>query len=232
MSPSSPPSSKTPADVPRTAAPRRRQRLSTEERERQIIEGAIQFFSEHGLAGQMRELATTIGVSHPLVFHYFPSKKALIERVYAEVYLGRWKPEWEHRVKDRSEPFEERVTRVYIDYARTILTKEWVRILIHSALADGYINDNYLTLVGERLLRPIIGETRIELGLDDDREPTEAENELIWGLHGGIFYIGVRHWIYGHKFPENLPQVVTDRVRAFVLAAREIFPREAGKPAG
>lgn len=226
------PADKPGAESPKAAAPRRRQRLSTEERERQIVDGAIQFFSEHGLNGQMRELATQIGITHPLLFHYFPNKRALIERVYTEIYLGRWKPEWEHWVRDRSEPFEARLTRVYIDYARTILTKEWVRILIHSALSDGYITDNYLTLVGQRLLRPIIGEARIDLGLDDSRDPTEAENELTWGLHGGIFYIGVRHWVYGHKFPEDLPGVVTDRVRAFILATREIFPREAGRPAG
>ncbi|MGQ9367090.1 TetR/AcrR family transcriptional regulator [Azospirillum sp. ST 5-10] len=227
-----PPSSKSPADARRSGTPRRRQRLSIEERERQIVDSAIEFFSEFGLGGQTRELATRIGVSHPLLFHYFPSKKALIERVYTEVYLGRWKPEWEQWVRDRGESVEARLTRVYIDYAHTILTKEWVRILIHSALADGYITDNYLALVDQRLLRPIISEVRTELGLADDREPSEAETELTWGLHGGIFYIGVRHWVYGHKFPENLAQVVTDRVRAFVLATREVFPREAGRPAG
>lgn len=210
-----------------SGTPRRRQRLSTEERERQIVEGAIAFFSECGLAGQMRELAARIGITHPLLFHYFPSKRALIERVYKEVYLGRWKPEWERWILEREESVETRLARVYGDYAKTILTKEWVRILVYSALADGYITDNYLSLVGERMLRPIIGEVRIELGLDDDRPAGEAENELVWGLHGGIFYIGVRHWIYGHKFPDNLNQVVLDRVRAFVLAAREVFPREA-----
>ncbi len=203
--------------------------MSTEQRERQIVDAAIAFFSDCGLNGQTRELAARIGITHPLLFHYFPNKRALIERVYAEVYLGRWKPEWEHWILDRGCTVEARLTRVYCDYAATILTKEWVRILIHSALADGYINDNYLALVDRHLLRPIISETRIELGLDETRPPTEAEHELIWGLHGGIFYIGVRHWIYGHPFPQDLTQVVTDRVRAFMLAARELFPREANR---
>jgi AcrR family transcriptional regulator len=204
-----------------------RQRLSTEERERQIVASAIEFFSECGLGGQTRELAARIGITHPLLFHYFPNKRALIERVYAEVYLGRWKPQWEQWIDDRSTSVEQRLTRVYCDYAVTILTKEWVRILIHSALADGYINDQYLALVDRHLLLPIIRETRIELGLDDQRPPSEAEHELIWGLHGGIFYIGVRHWIYGHPFPQDLAGVVTDRVRSFVLAAGELFRREA-----
>jgi AcrR family transcriptional regulator len=204
-----------------------RKRLPTEERERQIVDGAIEFFSECGLTGQMRELAIRIGITHPLLFHYFPNKAALIQRVYEEVYLGRWKQEWETAIKDRSQSLEQRLNTVYSDYAQTILTKDWVRILVYSAQADGYITDNYLALLSERMLRPIIGETRAALGLADAAAPTEAENELLWGLHGGIFYLGVRHWIYGHSFPRDPGQVVRDRVRAYVLAAAEIFPREA-----
>ncbi len=203
-----------------------RKRLSTEERERQIIDGAVEFFSEFGLNGQMRELATRIGITHPLLFHYFPNKKALIHRVYEEVYLGRWKEEWEFWIKDRSAPIEARLTRVYLDYAKTVLTKEWVRILIYSSLSDRYIPDNYFAILRQRMLRPILRETRAAFGLADRRSPTEAEDELLWGLHGGIFYIGIRHWIYGHPFPENLAQVVGDRVRAYLLAAEEVCARE------
>lgn len=204
-----------------------RKRLPTEERERQIVDGAVEFFSEFGLNGQMRELATRIGITHPLLFHYFPSKSALIQRVYEEVYLGRWKEEWELWIKDRSVPIEARLTRVYVDYAKTVLTKEWVRILIHSALSDRYITDNYFALLRQRMLRPIIRETRAAFGLAESGPSTEAESELLWGLHGGIFYIGMRHWIYGHPFPKNLAEVIGDRVRAYILAAGDVFPRQA-----
>jgi AcrR family transcriptional regulator len=226
-----PPKSISKSAAPKNAGKPVRKRLPTEERERQIVDGAIAFFSECGLNGQMRELATRIGVSHPLLFYYFPNKSALIQRVYQEVYLGRWKQQWESRIRDRSEPFEQRLVSVYVDYARTVLTKDWVRILVYSALADGYITNNYLALVGERMLRPIIGETRASLGLDDAAQPSEAENELLWGLHGGIFYIGVRHWIYGHPFPGDLAQIVADRISAYLLAAAEVFPREAARRA-
>lgn len=213
--------------VPPAQKPARRRRLPTEDRERQIVAGAIAFFSEFGLNGQMRELATRIGITHPLLFHYFPSKKALIERVYNEIYLGRWKQDWERRLRDRSIPFEERLLSVYLDYSDTVLSEEWVRILVHSALADRYITDHYLALVAERMLEPIIFETRHHFGVEGDRPPAEAERELLWGMHGGIFYIGVRHWIYGHPFPQDLHRVIGDRIRAYVLAAGEVFPREA-----
>ncbi len=213
--------SKTPADK---ETPRKR--LSTQERERQIIDGAVAFFSEFGLNGQMRELATRIGITHPLLFHYFPNKSALIQRVYEEVYLGRWKQEWELWIKDRSQPIEARLIRVYTDYAKTVLTKEWVRILIYSALSDRYIPDHYFRLLRQRMLRPILRETRVSFGLAANASPSEAENELLWGLHGGVFYIGVRRWIYGHAFPKNLEKVIGDRVRAYLLAADEVCGRE------
>lgn len=217
-----------PAAQRRTKAPRRGQRLSSEDRERQIVEGAIGFFSERGLDGQTRELAARINVTHPLLYHYFPSKQALIKRVYKEVYLGRWKAVWESWIDDRSVPLQARLTRFYIDYTKTvILSKEWVRILVLSGFADAYMPDNYLKLLRERLLNRIVRETRAELGLPVEKPPTEAELELIWGLHGGIFYIGIRHCIYGHKSTANLDQVVTDRVRGYVLVAPEVFSREA-----
>lgn len=179
----------------------------------------------------MRELATRLGITHPLLFHYFPNKKALIERVYREVYLGRWKQDWETWIADRSRPLEDRLVAVYTDYSDAILTREWVRILVHSALSDGYITDNYLALLGERMHMPIVFETRRHFGIDDDAPPSEAERELLWGLHGGIFYIGIRHWIYGHPFPQDPHRVVADRVRAYVLAAAEVFAREAAERA-
>src|SRR5450830_2037545 len=85
-----------PSESPLLESPKLRRRLSVEEREQQIVQGAVQFFSKRGLDGQTRDLAKEIGITHPLLYHYFPTKQALIERVYQEVYLGRWKPQWEH----------------------------------------------------------------------------------------------------------------------------------------
>ena len=69
-------------------APTRR-RMGVVERERQILDGAIQFFSVHGFNGQLRDLAKSIGVTHALLYHYFPTKQALVDRVYLEVFEGR-----------------------------------------------------------------------------------------------------------------------------------------------
>jgi AcrR family transcriptional regulator len=203
-----------------------RQRFSTAEREQQILTGAIKFFSERGLEGQTRDLAKEIGITHPLLYHYFPTKQALIERVYKEVYLGRWKRQWEEWLDDRSTTLEEKLTRFYLDYATTILTPEWVRIFVFSGLADGSIPDQYLGLLKKKLFPRILRETRHYLGLAERLQATERETELMWSLHGGIFYIGIRQWVYGQPGPTDINQIVTDRVHSFVVAARALFDKK------
>ena len=77
------------------AKPRSRAaRLLPGERERLIVNEAIRFFAEAGFAGQTRELSRRLGITQPLLYRYFPSKRALLERVYQEVFLGRWDPTW------------------------------------------------------------------------------------------------------------------------------------------
>jgi AcrR family transcriptional regulator len=210
-----------PASAHPAGKPRRR--LSTEAREKQIVEGAVQFFSEHGLQAQMRDLAKEIGITHPLLYHYFPTKQALIERVYEEVYLGRWKRQWEQWVSEPDVPLERRLTRFYIDYARTILTRDWVRILLLSGMKDSYIPKKYLALLRRRLFPLIIRETRDHLGRPSSGKPADSELEHLWGLHGGIFYIGIRVFVYGQAFPPDLDRIVADRVHAFIQSAGDIF---------
>src|SRR5260370_36230851 len=68
---------------------RRRRRLDPEDREREIVDGAVAFFAEGGFDGGLRDLAKRLGITHQQLFRYFPTKEALIERVYKEMYLSR-----------------------------------------------------------------------------------------------------------------------------------------------
>lgn len=202
-----------------------RRRLTTQEREQQILANAIKFFAERGLEGQTRDLAKRIGVSHPLLYHYFPTKRALVERVYQEVFLGRWKPEWERWLDDTSVPFEQRLIRFYRDYSETILTPEWVRIFVFSGLADGYIPARYLAVFKQRLFPRILRETRRHLGRPLRGRASESESELIWGIHGSIFYIGIRRWVYQQPVPRDIGRVVEERVRSYLISAGALLGR-------
>lgn len=214
-----------PAPV-RSAAqkPATRQRMTRDDRAAQIMAGAISFFAEHGIEGQTRDLAARLGVTHALLYRHFPTKQALIESVYHEVFLGRWKDEWEVLLTDSRLSFAERVEIFYLDYARMILNKDAVRIFVYSGLNRSTIPKRFLTRIADRIFVPLMREMRAMLELPGlDKVPaTAAEKEMLWHLHGGIFYIGIRHWIYGLAFPADLDEAVKVRTDGYVSAAPAI----------
>src|SRR6202022_4726392 len=114
--------------------PKRRRRLDPEDREREIVEGAVAFFAEVGFDGGLRDLAKRLGMTHQNLFRYFPTKEALIERVYKEVYLNRWQPEWEAVLHDATKPLEGRLIDFYGSYLRAIFRYDWVRIFVFAGL--------------------------------------------------------------------------------------------------
>lgn len=213
-----------------------RRRLSPLAREGMIVEGAIRFFSEHGLGGQLRDLARGLGITHTLLYHYFPTKQALIERVYAELFEGRWRAEWEVLLDDRSLDVQTKLTLFYIDYAKVILERDWVRIFIFSGLSDRYITERYFSMLDARLFPRLIRESRKFRGRVSRTKPTARELELLMGLHGGIFYIGMRRWVYGHASEDGEIAVIDegyirDRVSSYLLSLDQIL-QPTSKPVG
>jgi AcrR family transcriptional regulator len=213
-----------------SAPPAPRKRLSTAERERQIVAGAIRFFSERGLDGQLRDLAKDIGTTHALLYHYFPTKQALIDRVYTELFEGLWKPQWEQILDDPKRDVTAKFNLFYTDYARAILNRDFVRILVFSGLSDHYIPDRFFVLLRERLFPRLIRETRRHCGVSSRAKPSARELELLMGLHGGIFYIGLRRWVYeqsvhGAEAAEHDEDHIRDRVQAYLLSAKDVLYR-------
>lgn len=215
---------RTPPAPEAPAAPRRR--LAAEVRERAIVEEAVKFFAEAGFDGDTRELARRVGVTQSLIFKYFPSKAALIEKVYQEVYVGRWNPYWEVIIADRRVPLEERLTRLYSDYARTALTWDWVRLFMFSGLKGEAINQRYLGFLRSRVLEPVATELRAELGLPDPAELPlgELEIELVWGINARIFYFGQRRWIFNVPLEADLDELIRLTIRHFMAGARAVLP--------
>ena len=219
--------------VLKTVSPRKR--LPPEQRQRLIVEGAVRFFSEHGLQGQLRDLAKSLGITHTLMYHYFPTKQALIERVYTDLFAARWQTEWEVLLDDKKLDVETKLTRFYAEYARVILQRDWVRVFVFSGLSDRYITDRYFALLGEKLFPRVVRESRKYCGLTLAGKPTQRELELLFGLHGSIFYMGIRRWVYGHGLDDSgaadstqgdhpFDQVfIHDRVRGYLLALAELL---------
>lgn len=221
----------------KTATDSQRRRLTPAERERQIVAGAVPFFSEHGLDGQLRDLARQLGITHTLLYHYFPTKQALIERVYTEMFGGRWKPEWEVLLDDKTLDVEAKLTQFYSDYAKVILQADWVRIFVFSGLSDRYITDRYFALLREKLFPRLVRETRQYRGIARRGKPTGRELELLLGLHGNIFYMGIRRWIYGQAvhdvqsvvMVDDVEHYIHDKVLAYLLSVGPVLDRKSAK---
>ena len=203
-----------------------RRRLKKEEREREIAQAAVAFFAEVGFDGDTRELARRMGVTQSLIFRYFPSKAALIERVYQEVYVGRWNTYWESIIADRSMPLQERLLRFYKDYARVALTYDWVRIFMFSGLRGENINTRYLEFLRSRVLEPIAKELRVELGLPgfDEVPLSEEEVELIWGINARVFYLGQRLWIFNAPLTLDIDQIIDQTITSYLAGAKLTIP--------
>lgn len=218
-------------DEPPPKSAVKRRRLGLLERERQILDGAIEFFALKGFDGQLRDLARSIGVTHALLYHYFPTKQALIDRVYLEVFGGRWRTEWEVLLDDRQLSAEDKLTSFYRDYVNTALTRDFVRILVFSGLTDHTITDRFFGLLRERLFPRLIRETRLYRGVKSRAKPSKRELELLMGLHGGFFYVTMRRWIYGQVVHSEATlgdydeALVRDRVRSYLVSSRELFEK-------
>jgi AcrR family transcriptional regulator len=201
-------------------------RLSGPEREKNIALEAVRYFAEVGFIGDTRELAKRLGITQSLLYKYFPNKEALINRVYEEVYLGRWNPFWETVVRDRTVPLKDRLVRHYVEYTKTALTRDWVRIFMFSGLRGEDINRRYLQVLRERILEPIAIELRHEFGLPSiDKIPLQtSEIELVWSINARLFYIGQRKWIFNVPIEDELTELIDITIIHFLAGAKAVLP--------
>lgn len=215
-------------------SPPRRRNMRGPEREQAILNEAIRFFAEHGFEGQTRELAKRMGITHSAIYRHFPSKEALIERVYERVYLSRWQASWARLIADRSRPLEDRLTQFYLEYVQRVFDHDWVRIFVFSGLRAFDITGRYLDIVRREVIEPACAELREELGLPGVNQTplSERETEMFWGLHGRIFYIAIRRFVYQTPTPADLDDIVSDAVQGFFIGARQMAKGLVGQSEG
>lgn len=199
--------------------------LSKEEREAQILAGAISLASSRGLNFTTRELAERLGINQSLLYRHFRNKRALVDRIYEEVYLSRWNPEWEDWLQDRNKPLKQRLIEYLLDYSKAIIRKDWVRIFMYSAFDDPIISQRYIGLLQRRIFEVILDEMAAETdaALPVSGIDREMAIEVIWGFHSSFFYLGVRRWIYNLPVPDDIETLIEVRVTAFLDGAESIL---------
>jgi len=202
-------------------------RLTSQEREKQIVLAAVEFFAEVGFSGDTRQLARRLGVTQSLIYKHFPTKDALIDKVYEEVYVGRWNPFWETVIQDRSIPLEERLVSLYIEYSKAALTRDWVRIFMFSGLRGESINKKYLEMLRSRILEPVAIALREEFCLPDIQSmPLKtSEIELVWSINARIFYFGQRRWIFDVPIEDDVEEMIRLTIAHFMAGAKVLLPQ-------
>lgn len=204
--------------------------MRRDERRAQILEKAAAFFAESGLTGTTRELSARLGITQPLLYRYFPSKQVLLDTVFEELFVKRWDPHWRNLIKDRTRSLKERVALFYAEFDERLLTREWVRLFVYSGLGDYPYNKRVFRKLMTDIFRPLGVELRQLHGLPevDPSEITRQEIEMIWELHGVIFYHRMRQHVYGVKLHTRIDEVVGNLLFYLEGAAprvlRQLFP--------
>lgn len=186
--------------------------MRSDARRAQILEGAAQFFSESGLTGNTRELSARLGITQPLLYRYFSSKQVLLDTIFEELFVKRWNPGWSRLIKDRSRPLRDRVASFYAEFDERLLTREWVRLFVYSGLSGYPYNRRVFRKLMTDIFRPLGVELRRLHGLPDvpPREISSKEIEMIWELHGVIFYRRMREHVYGVKLQASTEDVIAN----------------------
>jgi AcrR family transcriptional regulator len=209
--------------TPQRHARIKQKRLSPNDRRKEFVAKATEFFADEGFDGGTRALARRLGVTQPLLYRYFPSKDDLIKEVYRTVYLEPFDTGWEKLFADRSRRIRERLQEFYEAYTNVIFTRKWLRIYLYSGLKGLDINRWYVGVVRDKILSRIIRECRHDAGLPPEIRPTAAEIEMAWVFHSGIFYYGVRKYIYDSPVLEDKEQMIANAVDAFLAGFARVF---------
>lgn len=215
------------AEASAAAEPAAKRRLAPEDRRRDILAKAIEYFAQVGFDGGTRELAGHLGTTQPLLYRYFPTKEALIQEIYKAVFLDIWQPSWDALLSDTARPLRDRLQQFYEEYMAAILTPQWIRIYFFAGLKGVTINIQYLAIVEERVLKRIIREFHREMGLAVPDAVAPEDLETAWTLQGGIFYYGVRKYVYGSPMHTSAKTVISQSLDVFCAGYRAVLEQRA-----
>jgi AcrR family transcriptional regulator len=224
----------------KTVSPKNREKrnLPAEERRRELLDAAMQLFSEKGLGITVQALADRVNVTQPLVHRYFPTKADLIAGVRDKIQNAHWDTAWRQGLLDRSRSLHDRIVDFYDSYLPHIYSAGWYRGFWYAALADPTFAQAYLAKVESELLLAMIGEARFAFGFPnvERRRAAPREIELVWGMHSTNIFLGVRRYVYQTPVSEDWRTTVRDQLRAYLGVVPEVMaelmPSVQEKPRG
>ena len=192
-------------------------RLPYDERRAQILDKAVQFFSEYGLTGQTRHLAAACGVSQRLLYRYFRDKAALLDEVYREAIAKPFDDAWLDELGAADRPLRERLLAFYARYTEEVLTRRWLPLFLYSSLAEYPMASAYTDLVVKRVLEDVVAIAVRDMGLRPFAD-AEAGLRVGWVLHGSIVLGGIRTHVYRISDADAWHREIEVAVDAFLTA--------------
>ena len=202
----------------KTGKPVSRPKDAVEER---IVNAASRLYAEHGFDVPLSRIARAAKVSPAVLTRAVGSKKALLERVFKQLFAGRWKPEWDALLVDRSLSLEQRLSRFYVEY-RGNIERSGARLWTRAGLLGLHKSGNFSGTLAKRILIPMIRELRHEAGLANtaDRGVTGQEIELAQVLHGAIAFPHTRSHVFDMTVHGELEELVPMMVRVWLPGAK------------
>jgi AcrR family transcriptional regulator len=186
-----------------------------------ILEEAGRFFAEHGFEGGTSALARRLGISQPLLYRYFPTKDALIERVHKAYFRDRQDDALYAILDDANVPPFERIVGFYRRYIK-LHDYQAIRLFLFSSLAGLTLNRSFFEEFQRVVLTRIVYALREAFGNDRSAPISDVELELAWSLHASIYYIALHRHVHGVPGAEPA-DLVEFKVRLFFEGARAMM---------
>ena len=201
--------------------------IAGEDKRRLILEAAVRAFARNGYhACRVGDIAEEAGVAYGLVYHYFPSKEAVLETIFRETWSELL--EAVKAVETSGEPAQEQLRQV-----AAILLRAWrrdpdlVRVLVREVARSPELQRRVgeIGQAFEALERIVVGgQERGELRRDV--EPRLAS----WIFYGAIEEI-LTGWVLG-QLPDGDEEVArAERTVAVLIGGALAASGEVGAPA-
>ncbi len=206
-----------------TVSTRRKNRLTAEERKADIVRTAVRLFAEKGFRGTTtRELARVCGVSEPVLYQHFSTKRELYRAIIESICIVEQKDEDPRLVQVReAEDDEAFFTRL------AELMLEWydqepavIRLLLFSALEGHELSDLFYQrqmVVYYQMLTEYLGR-RMRKGVFREMDPYLAARAFT----GTVAHQGMASTVFGLTDLKGTRQEIAQRlVNVFLNGIRK-----------
>jgi AcrR family transcriptional regulator len=202
-------------------------RMAPADRKAMILTRATEFFAEYGLTAPTRALAAACGVAQRLLYRYFPSKAALLDEVYQQAIVAPFRTVWLVRLKDRTRPFELRLSEFYRNYYADVLTRKWLRLFLYASLAEVRMAPDYIAAIILEMLETIVEEAAHDQKVDLPRDAALL-HEIGWVLHGAVSHFAIRRHLYAASRQISEDRVLALQMRMFLAGFAAVVAEARG----